>query len=453
MRDNFILGMIVVCFALALTSRTAALYTYWWFGIFRPHEWVWGSLIANLKLPLIAAILIVIPAFLQKKVPKINNPIAALMLLFLGLILIAETTNGCGSVLSFRTATVFSLFTLFYIVLLSAELITSKKILFWLIAVISISIAAHSAKGGLNALISGTSNYGANNLSGLFSGSNAFALGTGMLLFFMIFTYQFINSRLIHEGNDAWYRQPLILKLYKLIFIATVVFSFYNIISLESRGSFLATCVGLIIWVLLHKFRIRMLIISPIILFIGFSIFPPPESFQQRISSVFVEEEDRDNSAESRPHFWQVATNMTAAHPLGVGPGCYPAFYNEFDISDGQYGKSRSVHSSHFQVLADAGYMGFIVWVLLFVISYWKLFKIRAMAKKEVKNPDSIEFYRQISTMLICSMSVFITGGAFYEYAYNDITWLVFALIITVEKVMAQEIDKSRQQNIKTRIP
>lgn len=430
----------------------AGLYTYWWFSIFRPHDWVWGSLITNLKLPLIAAILLVVPALLQKVTPKVNNAIAVLILLFLGLELLADVVNGCGNILSFRTATVFSLFVLFYIVLLSTELVDNKKKLFWLIAIISISIAAHSAKGGLHALLTGASNYGANNLTGLFSGSNAFALGTGMLLFFMIFTFQFINSQLIHANSNKWYRKPLILRLYKIIFLGAVVFSFYNIVSLESRGSFLATTLGLFVWILLHKFRFRMLVITPIALIIGLSVAPLPDGYQDRIASVFAEEEERDNSAASRPHFWKIATNMVEANPLGVGPGCYPAFYDQFDISDGKYGNFRSVHSSHFQILADAGYLGALVWILLFLVSYWKLFKIRILAKKEVIDPDSSEFYTHISSMLICSMTVFITGGAFYEYAYNDITWLIFALIIATERNIIREINLSKQENIKTRV-
>ncbi|MCF6324167.1 MAG: O-antigen ligase family protein [Gammaproteobacteria bacterium] len=443
MRDNFILGMIVVCFLLALTSRIAGLYTYWWFGIFRPHDWVWGSLITSLKLPLIAALLLVLPTILQRIVPKIDSTIATLIAFFLGFLIIADVTNGCGNVLSFRTATVFSLFILFYIVLLTTELVATRKKLFWLIAIISISIAAHSAKGGLHALLSGASNYGANNLTGLFSGSNAFALGTGMLLFFMIFTFQFINSKLIHGDCNKWYNKPPLLKLYKIIFLGIIVCSFYNIVSLESRGSFLATSLGLFIWVLLHKFRIRMLIVIPFILVLGLSVAPMPEGYQERISSVFAEEEERDNSAASRPHFWEVAVKMVEANPLGVGPGCYAAYYNEFDISQGQYGLNRSVHSSHFQILAEAGYFGFLIWLLLFLVSYLKLFKIRSLAKKQVKDPDTVEFYTHISSALICTITVFIAGGAFYEYAYNDIIWLVFALIIAIERNINKEINST----------
>lgn len=449
MRDIFIIAMIGVCFILAAQSRIAGLFTYWWFGIFRPHDWIWGSLITDLRLPLVAAILLIIPSLLQRIIPKINNLLVVLMLLMLGTLLVADLLNGCANMLGARTATILSLFILFYVVLLTAELVDNKKKLFWLVAVISISIAAHSAKGGVHALLTGANNYGANNLTGLFSGSNAFALGTGMLLFFMLFTFQFINSTLAYENTTKWYSKPIILKIYKVLFIIIVFGSFYNIISLQSRGSFIATVLGIIIWILLHKYRFRILIMTSVIIMLGLSVIPLPEGYNERISSAFAEEKELDNSAASRPHFWNVAMDMVETHPLGVGPGCYQGYYNRFDTSDGQYGRFRSVHSSHFQILAEAGYLGFFIWILLLLVSYWKLFKINNQAKEYIKDQETQRFYIAISNMLICSMTVFIVGGAFYEYAYNDIIWLIFGLTIAVERNINKDIpieDNARKQ-------
>ncbi|MFC1747507.1 O-antigen ligase family protein [Pseudomonadota bacterium] len=441
MRDNFIFLVIAICFVLALMSRVAGLYTYWWFAIFRPHDWVWGSLISDLRLPLVAALLLVIPSAIQKIYPKINHPIAVLMLLMLGSLITADLINGCSTAPIVRTADIAALFVLFFVVLLTIEIVDDKKKLFWLIAVISISLAFHSAKGGINAMLTGASYYGFNNLSGLFSGSNAFALGSGMLLFFMIFTFQFINSYLVYENKNKWYSSPLALKIYKAAFIIIIIGSFYNIVALESRGSFISTSAGLFLWILLHKYRIRMLIITTVLISVGLSVAPMPEGYEDRIASAFAEEEERDSSAASRPHFWDVAKNMVATYPEGVGPGCYPAYYNIFDHSNGLYGHYRSVHSSHFQILADAGYFGVCIWVLLFLVSYWKLYKIKKRANSLVQDEDSKQFYINIANMMTCTISVFIAGGSFYEYGYNDIIWLVFALVIAAEKVMNSEID------------
>lgn len=445
MRDFFILALVVVFFTLALNSRTAGMLTYWWFSIFRPHDWIWSSLLTDLRVPLIAALLLVVPTTVQKITPRLNNPISILILMMLGILLLANITAGCSSVPITKTASILDLVILFYIVLLTSRLITSKIKLFWLVTVVAISLAAHSGKAGLIALATGEHSGGINNLTGLFSGSNAFALGSGMLLFFLIFAFQFINSPLIYDTqNPQWYRSPVINKVFKIALLLCCIGTFYNIVSLESRGSFLAACFSLLLWVLLHKNRVKLFIFASVTFALIIAFFPIPDNFEQRVASVFVEEEERDKSAASRPHFWEVASNMAKSHPLGVGPGCYPAYYNEFDTSGGNYGRFRSVHSSHFQILADAGYLGVLVWISLFIITYWKLFKIRRITKQlDASEPDSSAFYFYISSALICSTTVFILGGAFYEYAYNDIIWLIFALVIAIERNLHSDIGRT----------
>lgn len=438
MRDHFILLLVVIFLSLSVTSRLAGLYTYWWFGIFRPHDWIWGSLLTDLKTPLLAAILFVVPSFIQNITPKVDNSLAVLMVVFFVLEVIANLLNGC-SVLPIRVATIDAVFILFYVVLLTARLLTDYKKLFWLILIVGVSIAFHSGKAGLNAIVSGSSSYGQNNLTGLFSGSNAFALGSGMLLFFMILCLQFINSPLFFPNPEKWYSKPILLKIYKIFFILMIVGTFYNIVSLESRGSFLATCAGLFVWILLHKKRVKILSITIIVIILGHVVIPLPEGYTDRIMSVFADEDERDNSAASRPYFWKVARQIASDHPLGVGPGCYPLYYNDYDRA---YGSFRSVHSSHFGILADTGYLGITVWILLLLTSYRKLFKIRRIANGQIKDADLKSFYIYAATALICSQTTFILGGSFYEYGYNDVTWLTFGLVIALERLVHADVKK-----------
>lgn len=443
MRLLFILVLIIIFFLHSLKSRIAGLYTYWWFAIFRPHDWVWSPTISSLRLPLVAALLLVVPALLQKQFPRINHPIAFLIFLWMFILYIADSLNGCSTMSAFRTKTVFDLFILTYIALLACQILDTPKKIFWLVFVIALSIAAHSGKGGIYSLITGADNYGATNLTGMFSGSNAYALGTGMLLFFMIFSYQQINSCLIYKSMDKWYNSETLLKIIKFSILILILGSFYNIISFQSRGSFIATSLGIILWILLQKKGIRILLMASI-LFLSFgAIFNKflPEGYVERIESVFIDD-DLDKSAASRPHFWETAVAIVKVYPHGIGPGCYPGYYNRFDSSEGYYGLYRSVHSSHFQILVDSGYLGLIIWILLFLISYIKLWKIKKIIQSDIEGNVKGKFYNDLANMLICSQTVFLLGGSFYEYAYNDITWLTFALVITLDNVIKDELEK-----------
>lgn len=446
MRTIVTFSVIIIFFILSLKSRVSAYYVYWWFTIFRPHDWVYSPLLISLKVPLIAAVLLVLPALAEKKIPKINHPIAVLMLLMLLALTLADLLNGCGEVLKIRTATVLTLFILFYIALLGVELIDSKKRLFWLIAVIAISLAFHSGKGGIVALLTGASYYGQSKMSGMFSGSNAYALGCGMILFFMIFTYQHINAAFVSDEPDKWYRKPVVLASVKLVMLMMVVGTFYNIVALESRGSFIATSLGLFVWVLLHNKNVKMILAATAVIALILTFAPMPEGYKERISSAFEEHDELDDSAASRPHFWRSATEMAKVYPTGVGPGCFPEYYPQFDSSHGYFGVYRSVHSSHFQILADAGYFGAIIWITLLTLSYLRLFAIRRRAREMLEDEGLKKFYHDITSMMICTMTVFIVGGAFYEFAYNDVLWLMFAMIIALEKILQKDMSGSEPQ-------
>jgi putative inorganic carbon (HCO3(-)) transporter len=432
MRTAFILALIGFFFLLALTSRTAALYTYWWFGVFRPQDWVWGAL-NSYRLPLVAAILLVLPSFFQKKFPRFDNPIAILMIILCLLELLANIVNGCSqSPHVIKTLTVMNLFILTYVVLLTAELVQSKKILFWLFFVIAVSIGFHSGKGGIYALLTGASYYGATQLQGFLSGSNGYAIGTAMMLFYMIFAFQYID---VFGPKTIWIRKGL-----KFMMLVIIFGSFYNVIATESRGSFLALVAGLFVWFLFHQYRIRMLTVIFFTLAIGLTVIPLPDNFTDRIQSVFVDTEELDSSAASRPHFWNTALAIAKDYPIGTGPGCYPYYYNIYDSSDGQYGYYRSVHSSHFQILSDTGFLGTLVWIAIFLVTFKCLWQIRKKSLEKVPTNDSYNFYLYAANALFCSQLVFMLGGSFYEMAYSDIGWLNWGLVIGLDRLLKKQL-------------
>ncbi len=417
-------------------SQFAAMYTYWWFAIFRPHEWAWDGTIKELRLTVVAALLLLGQAAYHKKIPKINNPIAFLMIALLFNEVIANYLNGCADMYTVRTSTLSELFILAFVVLVTTEIIEKKKHLYWLIAVIALSIGFHSGKGGIHALITGGSFYGAHNLSGMFSGSNAFALGTGILIFFMIISFQCIKYMPLKKDDK---NTRIAIFAFQATLLMMIFGSIYNIIALSSRGSFIATAAGLIAWMLLHEKRKKIFPVFIIFVSLTLVFVPLPEHFEERLSSAFVDQAELDNSAASRPHFWATAFDIAKDHPLGVGPGCFPPYYNMYDDSNGYYGLFRSVHSSHFQILSDTGFIGTLIWLLLFIVSLSKLWSIRKESKYMMPENEKYKFYFLVCNALICSTLVFLIGGSFYEYAYNDITWLTWGLVIVTERLFKSE--------------
>jgi O-antigen ligase len=125
---------------------------------------------------------------------------------------------------------------------------------------------------------------------------------------------------------------------------------------------------------------------------------------------------------------------MAYAHPFfGVGLRNYEFTYDAFDFLNGIYGKGRSVHSSHFQVLAETGLIGSAFYVFLFTYGLTLCFRVRARSRRSELTPELQKFFYSASNAIIASMFGFLAGGSFIALALNDITWLTFALIASLD--------------------
>jgi len=158
------------------------------------------------------------------------------------------------------------------------------------------------------------------------------------------------------------------------------------------------------------------------------------DGYLARMKTVQTYEEVNERSAMSRPHFWRVAVNMAMAQPMGVGLFNYEAAYDKFDFLDGEYGRRRSVHSSHFQVLAETGFFGMIAWTFNFGCALFLAFRIRRRARLALR-PEDAKALVTGANALLASMVAFLVGGSFIALALNDLTWITFGLIAALDRM------------------
>ena len=412
MRDIVVLLISLVFILAAMTSRFAGAIGYWWFGIFRPQDWVWGN-INTLKLPLIAIVLFVIPCLLQGIWPRFKDTISKMLLVYLILTLLTQVVSSCSPI-GFRTEYLQQFCILLFAIFLTIRVVDTEQRFCWLIALVGFSLAFHAAKAGLLGMLGmGGTYYGAATMTGLFQGSNGFAFGSAVLLFFNIFVIRMAYTTNALTYLPSLVRKEITLKMIKWVGPIVCLGIIYNVITLFSRGSALAMFIGLVIWLSLSKLlKFKYVFIFVIAGVLAFSIIGLPEGYEDRISSAFVDE--------------------------GVGPGCYNTYYNIYDGSFGKYGYYRTVHSAHFEVLSEIGYLGLLCWLLLYIVSIIKLFKIRKAIKSFKEKTDRDEFFMNAANLLIVSIIVFFIGSSFYAQSYNDIIWLLWgmtaALVTLFEK-------------------
>jgi O-antigen ligase len=167
------------------------------------------------------------------------------------------------------------------------------------------------------------------------------------------------------------------------------------------------------------------------------------EGYLDRLQTIRTYDETNEESALSRLHFWQVAVSIAADKPLGVGLFNFEAAYDRYDTSGGAFGSQRSVHSSHFQVLAETGIVGFMAFEGLMLYAFWCAWRIRRRALTPNLDPDDARLFFTAANGLIAAFAAFFVGGAFVAMALNDLTWILLALLASLDLISARACEQA----------
>jgi putative inorganic carbon (hco3(-)) transporter len=408
----------VVGIGAGVYSRFAALLLYLWFALFRPQEWVWID-VSQFRLSLVLGALLVVPALLSGILPNVTHPLSIASILFLAMGLLAQFGAVRPDIgwqwLDFLAR-------LILVCLLLVTMVNTKRRFVLVLAVIAGSFGYHPAKAGLASLIGGGVQF-YEGLSGAFGDNNGYALGTVMIAPLLLGAAQNLSKSGLFE---RWVR---------IAFFVAVPLSAYTVVSLFSRGGFLGLAAAALTFVLLQKRR--LLAIGGLVLGLAavLPFVPIQAGYVDRLQTIQTYQEVGDDSALGRLHFWQVAVEMAKQHPVGVGVWNFQSAYDAHDFSRGRFGTGRSVHSSHFQVLAEMGFPGAIIWVGVFVLAFRIAWRIRRRASNPGLTDADQHFLFTTSNALVASMAGFLVGGAFVALALNDLTWLTFALLAALDRL------------------
>jgi len=417
-RTIFVFAILIPGVAAALMNRFAGLLLYLWFALFRPQEWMWFD-VTQWRLSLILGILLVGPSIVMGVFPNLTHPLSLGGLLFLMCALLGQI-NAFNPAVGWMWLDFFA--RLLIVSLLAVTLINTRRRYFLTLLVIACSFGFHAAKAGLAVVLGlGAVRFG-EGAAGAFADNNGYAVGMAMIAPLLMCCGQNFDRRALRIG-----------------FYVGGVLCVFGVIGTFSRGGFLAITAGALVFAMLQRRRVLAILVLvllavPVGYFIQLS-----QGFSDRLETIQTYQEVGDASAMGRLHFWNVAVKIAKDYPLGVGLFNYGSAYDAYDDTGGEFGRARSVHSSHFQVLAETGFPGFAVWVAMFSWALWVSFRIRRNAiRSETLAPDEQRLFVSASTGLIASMVAFLVGGAFVAMALNDLTWISFALVAALDRLFHQ---------------
>ena len=418
LRSIFVLVLIVVGLYYALQAPFYALLVYLAYGYFRPEQWLWTNIIPPYFSFALGAYVILASLYSGQRF-FMNKRIALIGVLvvhsFLSILFSNYFAYGWIAWTNFLRSILMT-----YCMIV---LVTDFSELRFVFLILALFLGVEAAKQGWVYLITSPGHPNPNSI--YFLGDNN-GVAVGMLMLVPVI------ALLAQTTQRRWARFG---------FWVLLIGVLYRALSTYSRGGFLACLAMGVVYGLRARQKLRSLFGTVIV--ISIVLLALPEQYWGRMNTIISHEEaPQDNSASGRLHFWKVAVVMGKANPiLGIGHNCYTAAYNAYDFLQGRYGRNRSVHSSFFGVLAEWGYVGAVLYGL---VIFSALRSCHRVYKRTAKHPTLLHL-SQSAAALETSLVVFIVGGSFLPFQYNEMLWHYIGFTIVLEGVATQYIAASER--------
>jgi len=271
-----------------------------------------------------------------------------------------------------------------------------------------VSLGFYGVKGGLWTLLSGGVNRVYGPAGGFIGGNNEIGLAllmTAPLIWF-----------LAQHATRPQVRQALYL---------AVGLTLVAVVGTHSRGAFLGLLVmGLMLFI---KARHKWL---PALLALGFMALLPvfaPQSWFDRMHTIGAYEQD--NSAMGRIGAWHKAVEIAGERLTGGG----------FEVLVHSY--KHDAHSIYFEVLAEHGYIGLLLFLALLALA-WR--RARVIRVRAARDPGQ-QWAGDLAAMVQVSLAGYMTAGAFLGLAYFDFFYLLLALLVCLDAEMLRAQQPARR--------
>jgi probable O-glycosylation ligase (exosortase A-associated) len=243
-----------------------------------------------------------------------------------------------------------------------------------------------------------------------------------------------------------WYLHTLAQKkLYRNLVFAMMIPTAFAILGTQSRGGFIAliAMTGFLVMKSKAKFKVAAIVIIMAPLLYVFM----PQSWHDRMDTIKNYQEDE--SAMMRINAWEYSINLANDYPIAGGG--YSAFSEElFSLySERPEIEWTGPHSIYFESLAEHGWVGLVIFVMLLISLYRSMSYIIKMAPKY----EDMLWMRDLAAMIQVSIVGYMVAGLFLEMAKFDLLYALvgigIAMITLLHKRQMLETDVPVQANNK----
>jgi probable O-glycosylation ligase (exosortase A-associated) len=227
------------------------------------------------------------------------------------------------------------------------------------------------------------------------------------------------------EGLQKWWRWA---------FVAFIPPLIHAVLMTYSRGAMLSLIVAVPFVLLRSRQKLRLTIALAALCVVALPIIAGP---QIRARFMSIEESDIDASANSRRDSWNAAWRIAKDFPIfGVG-------VRNSNLFSHQYGadiEGRTIHSQYLQVLADNGFIGLGLYLMVLMTAWRALRRCQRFVRGCRPNTET----RRVLAMLggiECSMAVYCFGAIFLSLEVFELPYLLLLLAVQLGAFQHQLLD------------
>lgn len=400
MRDILLLGIVLGALPFALRHTWIGVLLWTWISIMNPHKLAWGFAYNAPWAAVVAGVTILSLFITRDKLSMPWEP--SVKVLFAFVIWMCVTTafafypllslDQLNRVLKIQLMTAIALAAL-----------RERKHIELFIWVNVLSIGFYGFKGGIFTIATGGASTVWGPPGGFITGNNEIALA-------LVVTIPLMNYLRIVTTR----------RLTKLALLSLMILSAVAAIGTQSRGAFLAMlAMGFVLWVRSK----RKLVTGITVAIVAVSIIAfMPGSWEQRMSTIQTYEQD--SSAMGRINAWGMALNLANSRFTGGGFESYtPEIFAQYAPNPTDL---HVAHSIYFSVLGEHGYVGLILFLLVWLLAFRTAGKIRK--ESLVRKETQWTFY--LAGMCQVSLVGYAVGGAFLSLAYFDLPYNILAILV-----------------------
>lgn len=423
MRDYFFL--LVLPFMLYTMAKRPfiALGMWVWTAMFFPNIWIYG-IASNIRYNLLFSIVAIISYLAMRDKPKVKfNLMTFLVVLFL----IWTTFSSLGTLAPEATTwEIWIRFSKVVLLFIFIILILEKKLhvdfLLWSVV---LSIGFYGALEALKFIASGGGHQ--------IDGHEGHVLGDrNELACAIVMTLPICYYLLLEFGKQS--------KVVRLGLLGLMALLVTAVIGTQSRGGLVAL-IGLTAYMFVKSDRKGLLTTLAVVLAFALSGLVSDE-WVSRMDTISTA--DQDASFMGRIVAWKLSFILAVQNPI-FGAGfksleyfpvwtmasqdffSYPFFYTGEALPS--VTKGHAAHSIYFQVLGEHGFIALAIYLSILGLAFVKAGRIAKQARK-LGVPSWIP---TLATMLQSSIFAFGLGGAALSFAYFELSFAIFALIVVLE--------------------